>query len=107
MGSEADSKYDVEAALSFEEDLTTAVEFMLKASGANAAKRFLDRYAEMCLLLQVFPYHGSPVGADDLLWRELRPFTAVYEIDAEAHRVLLLRLHYHSSNWRNELMDIH
>lgn len=92
--------YEVVAAASFEEDLAVATSYMVERGGVSAARRFLDRYAELRLLLGVFPGHGSPVGADGLRWRELRPLTAVYEYSDAAHIVTLLRLHYRSSNWR-------
>lgn len=99
----ASERYEVAAAASFEEDLAVATSYMVERGGASAARRFLDRYAELRLLLGVFPGHGSPVGADGLRWRELSPFTAVYEYSDATHTVTLLRLHYRSSNWREGL----
>lgn len=99
----ASERYEVAAAASFEEDLAVATSHMVERGGASAARRFLDRYAELRLLLGVFPGHGSPVGADGLRWRELSPCTAVYEYSDATHTVTLLRLHYRSSNWREGL----
>lgn len=99
----ASERYEVVASGSFEDDLAVATSYMFEQGGLTSARRFLDRYAELRLLLGVFPGHGLPVGASGLRWRELRPFTAVYEYSEETHQVTLLRLHYHSSNWREEL----
>lgn len=95
--------YEVVTTLAFEEDLTAATEYMLETAGKMSTRRFLDAYAEMRLLLSVFPGHGPLVGAADLRWRSLPPFTAVYEVDEASRRVTLLRLHYRSSNWREDL----
>ena len=99
-------EYRVQATDAFEEDLTAATKYMLDSAGRLSAKRFLDRYAEMRLLLSAFPFHGSPVGAGGLRWRELNPFTAVYEIDEKRRSVTLLRLHYRASNWRTDLIGV-
>ena len=51
----ASERYEVVAAASFEEDLAMATSYMVERGGVSAARRFLDRYAELRLLLGVSP----------------------------------------------------
>ena len=93
-------RHVVEATASFERSLGEAVGYYVTQTVPGSASSFLDKYAELCVLLGAFPRHGSPVGDSGLWWRSLGVFTAVYDIDNEIGHVRLLELHYSKSNWR-------
>lgn len=95
------ASYAVETTASFESALDEAVRYYLGQVGPRAASRFLDGYAELCVVLGAFPCHGSPVGDSGLRWRSLGAFTAVYEIDEGLGCVRLMELHYSRSDWRS------
>lgn len=103
MSDEVDQFVVVASAL-FEDDLDAAVRYRKQAAGKHAALRLLDSYEEVVERLESFPSYG-PRLRENLRWCEIDGFVAIYEVDTDAHRAILHRFYYMTSDWKRRILE--
>lgn len=98
-------EYSVRTASAFEDDLDRAVSYYLRQSGPQSATRFLDEYDSFRETVSLLPGHGTPVGDSGLRWRPIGVFVVIYMVAEQDRSVMLLRLYYLSSNWKERILS--
>lgn len=93
----------VVASREFEADLNNAVAYHVKNVGLASASRILDNYDATVARLQSMPCYGARVGSQ-YRWCYVGAYIAVYRVDKDAHIVVLHRLYYMTSNWKENIL---
>lgn len=75
-----------------EHDLTEAFRFYRREGGSGLARRFLDEFERVMLLLQEFPEIGSPTGGSRRSFALTGfPYSVIYRQLGSEVRVLVVR----------------
>lgn len=96
--------FSVKATAHFEDDLGAAYRYYLRQAGRKSASKFLDEYDLTISRLKVMPTAAVRVGEADLHWCPIGSFIAIFSVDSDAGEVMLERLLYMSSDWRQRIL---
>lgn len=80
-----------------------ALAYYMRVGGRTSAEKFVGRYEEVLGYLEAVPTSAAKIGRPGFHWLPVRNHILVYRIDEEASKVYVVRMHYGSSNWREQL----
>lgn len=100
--------FEVVTTPAFDERLTSAVDYRVRSVGSSSARRLLDKYDELLLVLESHPLIGTLVykrntipEAEDIRWVLMDNYVVVYHVSSATGVVTLEDLFYKSSNWKS------
>ena len=99
----ASKGYVVEVSHAADEDFRIALAYYLRVAGRSSAEKFVARYEDVIGYLEAVPTAAATIGNTGFHWLPVRSHILVYRIDEMASKVYVARMHYGSSNWREEL----
>ena len=97
--------YAVEISQAADEDFRVALAYYLRVAGRPSAEKFIARYEDVIAYLETVPTAAAKIGATGFRWLPVRSHILVYRIDEKTSKVYVARMHYGSSNWREQLEE--
>lgn len=97
-------RYLLESTVLFDDDLAGEINWWMKEFGIEAVAKLLDSIEGAKLQLERFPEFRPHVYGLDYRWIPMGRHIAVYRVDKERRRVVLLRLFNMKSDWRSKLL---
>ena len=99
----ASEGYAVEVSQAADEDFRVALAYYMRVAGKSSAKKFVARYEDVLDYLETVPTAAPKIGDTGFHWLPICSHVLVYRVDEDASKVYAARMHYGSSNWREEL----